>query len=155
MQNPFETEAPRPPQQAAPGNPFVTAPPQIDMSRPDAAKPAAPELQSALPGGNIPVVGAMVQPIGEVLSELRYDKKFRNETAAYGAGSAAAVGGAAVAPEAISAAVSSLPGIAHAAYLWTKENPVLAYAAIEAAKTLGLNSGGLKKLLHMASGVEK
>jgi hypothetical protein len=114
---------------------------------------APPQLQSSLPTENVPVVGPMLQPFGEILAGLKYDKKFRNDTASYGAGSAAAVGGSAVAPEAISAAVGSLPGIAHAAYLWTKENPVLAYAAIEAAKTLGLGSGGLKKLLHMASGV--
>jgi hypothetical protein len=55
----------------------------------------APALQSSLPTGNVPIAGALLQPFGELAAGLLYDPEFRKQTAAYGAGSAAAVGGTA------------------------------------------------------------
>jgi hypothetical protein len=75
-----------------------------------AARSEQPEFANPLPTEKIPGAGLMMQPLGEIGANLAYDPAFRKETAEYGAGSAAAVGATAAAPQAIaSTAATGLP----------------------------------------------
>jgi hypothetical protein len=118
-----------------------------DMAAPPtstAANAAPPELQSSLPGGDVPVVGAMTQPFGEILAGLEYDPKFRNDTAAYGVGSAAAVGLPAAAPEGLAVTPAALEAVQAAA----KAHPLLAKIITKGLEGAGFSAGlgGLAKL---------
>jgi hypothetical protein len=66
----------------------------ISQNPPGVQRPqVSPQFQNPVPTESIPVAGAIAQPFGEVGASLAYDPKFRNETAKYGAGSAAVTGG--------------------------------------------------------------
>lgn len=79
-----------------------------DLAAPAAAGPQTQvEMASPLPTENIPVVGAMLQPVGEVLANLFGDPKFRKETAKYGATSAAVAGAGALIPAAAPATAAA------------------------------------------------
>ena len=63
-----------------------------------AAQRLSDRAKNGFPETGINVVDAMTAPVGEVAANLKYDKGFRDETAKYGAASAAVAGSAAAAP---------------------------------------------------------
>lgn len=92
----------------------------------------SPEFTNPLPTDDIPVVGPMLQPFGEVAAGMKYDPAFRKETLKYGAGSAALTGTAVAAP----AIATAVPAVAAGAHNLMKKHPMASYVALEAAKSI-------------------
>jgi hypothetical protein len=82
--------------------------PRPGVAPPELRRGKGMDFVNPVPTENIPVAGPMLQPFGELYENLKRDPEFRNDTATYGAGSAAVVGGGAglsmVGPSAVAGA---------------------------------------------------